>query len=182
MQVVFFPEEFHARAPSSMGQLCSASTNEWVSIADVIASVRAGEAVTIRRASAQELQRAEGYVALYEIGVMLGQKLGELLDHESPEQSAAKIGAALSALGSIDIGLPNIIPQEAAAGEPVAGAAELGQIETVDALPQLYVALRNAYVAGDQQAVDSLDNQIQAILLGSAVAEIAVERARSAAE
>lgn len=182
MQVVFFPEEFHTRAPTIMGHLRAAASHKWVTLNDVIETVRAGQAVTIRPASETELKRAEGYIALYDIGVQLAAHLGELLDQDPAAPADAKLDAGLDALISVDVGLPQAFDQ-ASVGETLASSvAGLSRLETAEVLPELYAAMRNAYVAGDRDAVFSLDNQIQTILLGSAVAEVAIERARMAAE
>jgi hypothetical protein len=102
MNAVFFPEIFSERAPTLMGHLCAAPNNEWITLVDVLEHLQAGHSVEIRQASPAELKRADGYIALYEIGQMLGDKMRELLDEEPPEEIERKINAVADALHAID--------------------------------------------------------------------------------
>lgn len=102
MNVVYFPEIFSERAPSLMGHLCAAPNNEWITLIDVLEHLQAGHSVEIRQASPTELKRADGYIALYEIGQALGEKMRELLDEDAPEEVERKINAVAEALHAID--------------------------------------------------------------------------------
>lgn len=102
MHVVYFPEIFSERAPTMMGHLCAAPNSEWITLIDVLDYLKAGHSVEIRQASPAELKRADGYIALYEIGQALGDKMRELLDEEPPEEIERKINAVAEALYAID--------------------------------------------------------------------------------
>jgi hypothetical protein len=89
MQAVYFGLELNKRAPELIGCLCTEPDIKWINLLDVCAAMAAGETVTIRPASDAEMKRAEGAVALYEIGQQLGAKIGELLDGKPKEALAA---------------------------------------------------------------------------------------------
>lgn len=89
MNIVYFGEELAARAPDIMGCLCVDPIGAWINLQDVIEAIRLREPVSIRPASAGEMQRAESCVVLYEIGKILGAKLGTLLDQEGVSEKAA---------------------------------------------------------------------------------------------
>jgi hypothetical protein len=80
MQVVYFPREDHEPAPADLGSLYNEATSSWVTINDVAAAIRRRENVSVRPATASELKRAEALSALFQIGLMLQQKIGTLLD------------------------------------------------------------------------------------------------------
>ncbi len=109
MLVVHFPEELYARAPKAIGRLCLAPSNEWVSLITVAEAVDRGETVTIRPASENELRRADAFVSLYEIGLAMGEKIGILLDKESPDDVKAHITAVREAVESVDLPLPGLL-------------------------------------------------------------------------
>lgn len=182
MQIVHFPEELQARAPDIMGRLRVAHSQKWVTPADVVAVINDGQTVTIRPATEVELKRAEAYMALYGIHTQLGAHVGNQLDPASSMQSDARFEAGMDALGSCDVSLAEVFAQ-ASTREALAGSvAEIAKMETADLLTELYAAMRQAYVAGDREALFSLDNHIQTILFGSAAAEVALEHAKSPTE
>lgn len=149
MQVVYFPEELNARAPTVMGVLCVASPNTWVNLFDIVEFIKAGETVTIRPASAPELQRAEGRVALYEIGVALGAQISALLDHEPVEETEEKIEGLRDVLASYDMGFPNLVDVATAPGVEESAAEAQADELPVDAIPVFCAGLNDAYAAGD---------------------------------
>lgn len=112
MQVVYFSEELSARAPETVGCLCAAPSGEWVTLLDIVSAIRRRETVSIRPASEREMQRAEGYVALYEIGMLLAEKMESLLDQEASDIAARTTTAIMDAIGSIDVELPAILDCE----------------------------------------------------------------------
>jgi len=172
MQVVHFPEELHARAPSVVGVLYFASTQEWGTLFNVIDVVRTGETVTIRQATPQEVERAEKRVVLYEIGVQLGAHIGSLLDHEPPEVAAAHCANFTEALKSAPtFALPDLVQGDA---EPGAAATQAAQGDAFAALPHLYAALHCAHVIGAEEAVASLDADIKSVLRGEMDADTAL--------
>lgn len=182
MDVVYFPEELHARAPAAVGVLYFVATHEWGTLFNVVDAVRAGEVVTIRQATSQEVARAEKRVGAYEAGVQLGAQVAALLDHEPPEVIAAHCSKLAEAVKSVPTPMLPDLVQEA---EPEAATTQAIEGDPLDALPLLYAMLRDAYIAGDRDAVVSLDRSIQEILLGSAtaqaVANAAFDRARASA-
>lgn len=183
MDVVYFPEELHARAPTVVGILYFVATHEWGTLFNVVDAVRAGEVVTIRQATSQEVARAEKRVGAYEAGVQLGAQVAALLDHEPAEVVAAHCNKLAEAVKSVSGPiLPDLVEEEAGAD---ANTIQAAQGELLDALPLLYALLRDAYIVGDRDAVVSLDRNIQEILHGSATAEAAanaaINRARSRA-
>jgi hypothetical protein len=89
MQVVYFGQELHRRAPEVIGCLCLEPDVQWVSLLEVVAAMESGETVTIRPASDSEMKRAESLVQLCEIGEQLGAKIGQLLDGKPKEALAA---------------------------------------------------------------------------------------------
>lgn len=109
MLVVHFPAELQERAPKAIGRLCEAPSNEWVSMIDVAKAVDRGELVVIRPASEDELRRADAFVSLYEIGLAMGQKIGILLDKESPDDVKAHITAVREAVESVDLPIPGLL-------------------------------------------------------------------------
>jgi hypothetical protein len=182
MQIVHFPEEFQARAPDIMGRLRVAHSHKWVAPADVLAAVNAGHAVTIRPATVAELARAEEYMALYGIHTQLATHVGSQLDQASSMEPHARFEAGMDALASCDVSLAEVFA-EASTQEALAGSvAAIAKMGTTDLLTDLYVAMRQAYVDGDRDAVFSLDNHIQTILFGSAAAEVAIAHAKPLAE
>jgi len=180
MQVVHFPEELHARAPSAVGVLCFAPTNEWGTLFNVIDLVRTGETVTIRPATEQEVERAEQLVVLHEIGQELSQCIGKLLDHEPPEVVDQHRAQLAEAILSTNLPIPDLIREEVAPESAATAAVpELRQADPLDALPGLYNALRHAHALGAGDAVASLDADIQAVLRGEMTAETAFAIARA---
>lgn len=101
MQVVFFPENLCARAPDILSCLYSWPDNQKTSIPEVIEAIRRNELIMIRPASESELKRAEAMIALFDIGVMIGQKVQVLLD-QFPERVNGKLTAIRDALESVD--------------------------------------------------------------------------------
>lgn len=89
MNVVYFGQEFHQRAPDAIGCLCVEPSTEWVSLLDICAAMARGEVVTIRPASEGEMKRAEMLVSIHEIGMQMGMKITELLDGKPKEAMAA---------------------------------------------------------------------------------------------
>lgn len=172
MQVVYFPEELHARAPSAVGVLCYVPTNEWVSLFDVVDMVRTGENVTIRPASEQEVQRAEQLVILHEIGHELSKHVGALLDHEPPEVVALHRSKLRDALHSVQV--PDLVQQGEESEAPV---AEIAQADSFDSLPELYAALHCAHIAGNHDDVAQLDAAIQSILRSPAASAVVADPA-----
>jgi len=184
MQIVHFPEELHARAPSAVGVLYFAPTHEWGTLFNVIDVVRAGETVTIRQATPQEVERAEKRVVLHEISVQLGAHIGSLLDHEPPEVAADYCANFTEALKSAPtFALPDLVRGDA---EPEAAATQAGQGDAFAALPHLYAALHCAHAIGADEAVASLDADIKSVLKGEMDADtalaIAAAHSRAAAQ
>lgn len=149
MNIVYFNEELNARAPTVMGVLCDASTNSWTNLFDVVELIKAGETVTIRPASEQELQRAEGRVALYDIGVALGAQISALLDHEPPEETDKKLEGLRDVLASYDMGFPGLVDVATAPGVEESAAEPQADEPPVDAIPVFCAGLNDAYAAGD---------------------------------
>jgi hypothetical protein len=173
--VVYFPEELQARAPSSVGVLYFTPTHEWGTLFNVIDVVRTGETVTIRPATPEEVERAEKRVVLYEISLQLGAHIGSLLDHEPPEVAAAQCAHLSEALKSCTaLTLPDVVQTDA---EPEAAAAEDTQGDVFAALPHLYAALHCAHVIGAEEAVDSLDADIKSVLRGEMDADTGLAHA-----
>lgn len=164
MQIVYFPEELHARAPSAVGVLYLAPTQEWVSLFNVIDVVRTGEAVTIRQATPEEVERAEKRVVLHEISLQLGAHIGSLLDHEPPEVAAAHCANLAEVVKAVPM-LPLPDPAQSDA-EPGEAAAEDAQGDAFAVLPHLYAALHCAHTIGADDAVSSLDADIKSVLRG----------------
>ncbi len=172
MQVVHFPEELHARAPSAVGVLYFAPTHEWGTLFNVIDVVRAGETVTIRQATPQEVERAEKRVVLHEISMQLGAHIGSLLDHEPPEVAAAHCANLAEVIKSVPMPeLPDVVQNDA---EPEAAATQNAQGDAFAALPHLYAALHCAHVIGAEDAVASLDADIKSVLRGEMDADTAL--------
>lgn len=114
MQVVYFGEELNARAPEIVGILCSAPGGEWITILDIVGAIQRCEVISIRPASEGEKNRAEVYIALHELGTMLGQKMGKLLDQENDKEATRAITAVIDGIVSIDADLPVILDREGA--------------------------------------------------------------------
>jgi hypothetical protein len=175
MEIVYFPEELNARAPSTVGVLYFTPSHEWGTLFHVADVIRAGEAVTIRQATEEEVQRAEKRVVLYEIGVQLREQIGSLLDHEPPEVAVAQCAHLKEALESCTtLTLPDIVQTNA---EPEAAVAEETQGDVFAALPHLYAALHCAHVIGAEEAVDSLDADIKSVLRGEMDADTGLAHA-----
>lgn len=102
MNFVYFSEELEARAPGFFSSLCEEPSGEWSSLHDVVAAITRREPVSIRPATESEMNRAEAFVALFEIGLMLGEKLETLLDQNAPEVVRGKITEFRDALESCD--------------------------------------------------------------------------------
>ncbi|NTB05800.1 hypothetical protein [Agrobacterium tumefaciens] len=169
MEVVYFPEELNARAPSTIGALLYVPTNEWVTLFDVVDMVRTGDPVTIRHASQREVARAEQFVVLWEIGQELSQCIGKLLDHEPPEVADQHRAHLAEVMMSANLPSLNLI-QEDAAQEAAVGidAPAVAQADPFASLPELYAALHCAHIAGNHDDVAQLDAAIQSILRGPA--------------
>lgn len=82
MDFVYFGQDLQARAPDMFGMLCKAPDAEWVSLLDVVAAMEKGEAVSIRPASAAELQRAEAMIGIRQVGLDLAWRIHQLHDHQ----------------------------------------------------------------------------------------------------
>ena len=172
MDIVYFPEELNARAPSTVGVLYFTPTHEWGTLFNLLDVVRSGEDVTIRQATEEEVQRAEKRVVLYEIGVQLGAHIGSLLDHEPPEVAAAQCARLKEAFESCtDLTLPDVVQ---AGAEPESAAAEDAQGDAFAVLPHLYAALHCAHTIGADDAVSSLDDNIKSVLRGEMDANTAL--------
>ncbi|WP_139236724.1 hypothetical protein [Rugamonas rubra] len=102
MEVVYFSDELAARAPGFMFPLCEAPGGAWLSLNDVIKAIQRRETVTIRPASSSEMNRAEAFVALFEIGLILGEKMEALLDQDRPDVAVGKITRLREAIESCD--------------------------------------------------------------------------------
>ena len=89
MQAVYFGQELNKRAPDIVGCLYLDSGAQWVTLVDVVAAMDRGETISIRPASDAEMKRAEGVVALYEIGQQISAKIGQILDGKPKEALAA---------------------------------------------------------------------------------------------
>lgn len=109
MQAVYFPEELNARAPHAIGQFAEIPSTKWLTLVDIVEAIRRGEAITIRPASDSELRRAEAYIAMFEIGAALAEKMHSLLDQETPEAAAAKVAEMSRLLGSSKIEFAGIL-------------------------------------------------------------------------
>jgi hypothetical protein len=113
MQVVYFSQELQARAPAVLGCLYDEATKNWVTLFDVAAAIERRETVAIRPATESEMKRAEAIAALFDIGVMLGQKVEALLDQDTPEVVKGKITAIREAMESVDTGPPELLDRKA---------------------------------------------------------------------
>lgn len=182
MQVVHFPEEIQARAPDIMGRLRVEHSQKWVTPADVVAAINAGQAVAIRPATQEELKRANTYIALYGMSTQLAAHVGGQLDPASTMHPEAQLEAGMDALVSCDVSLAEVFAQAATREALAVGITEVAKVDAADLLIDLYAAMRQAYIAGDHDAVFSLDNHIQTILFGSAAAEVALDHAKSSTE
>jgi hypothetical protein len=109
MKVVFFPEELNARAPHAVGILAEEPSAKWLTLVDVIEAMRRGETIAMRPATQSEIKRAEAYIAMFEIGAMLAEKMHTLLDQEPLETATAKVAAMGQLLGSGGIDFPGIL-------------------------------------------------------------------------
>lgn len=109
MQVIFFSQELAARAPAAVGCLFDEGTKNWVTLFDIAAAIERRENVTIRPASESEMKRAEAVAALFDIGVMLGEKVAALLDQDTPEVVRQKITAIRDAMESVETGPPELL-------------------------------------------------------------------------
>ncbi|NHZ35343.1 hypothetical protein [Massilia rubra] len=109
MKVVYFPDENSSRAQTAVGAMFASPQNKWVNLLDLIATIESGETVEIRPASEAEIKRADAYVALHQIGVMLGEKLDAILEGEPLEDVVRKTTAVRDAIESIDVELPGIV-------------------------------------------------------------------------
>lgn len=108
MNVVYFSEELANRAPGHIYPLCEEPSGAWVSLVDVVEAIRRREPVTIRPATEGEMRRAEAATALYEIGLLLSEKLNTLLDQQSPKVFAGAMTALRDAMESEPI-LPSVL-------------------------------------------------------------------------
>lgn len=84
MDFVFFPDHLATRSPGYIGNLCIAPSGQRATLTDVTDALQRRDSVSIRQASEAELKRAEALASLFEIGVLLGQKLETLLDQDAP--------------------------------------------------------------------------------------------------
>jgi hypothetical protein len=137
MNVVYFPEQLNARAPALMGCLCAVPENRWLNLGDVAHALRNGEAVNIRQASPTELKRAEGLTALYEVGMIVGEKVKALLDQDPAATPEIKDAALYETLVSIGLPLP-VLPisaQPSTAAAPIDTAAAADTAIVADAAP-----------------------------------------------
>lgn len=105
MKMVYFGEELCERAPHLMGALLTEPGTQWVELPELVAALRRGEAIEIRQATETEMQRAEGAVALYEIGRQLGFTVSALLDGKEEKVKTGVVTEIRDALESaLDIG------------------------------------------------------------------------------
>ncbi|MYN45930.1 hypothetical protein GTP23_12815 [Pseudoduganella sp. FT93W] len=102
MNVVYFPDEIAERAPDIFSSLCIEPSGEFLSIQELIAAIVRRENVNIRPATETEIKRAEAYVALFEIGMMLGEKLNTLFDQDAPNVAVGKLTELREAVESCD--------------------------------------------------------------------------------
>lgn len=100
MQFVYFPDGITQRAPSVVSSLYVAPNAVPATIIDVANAIQRGEVVNVRPASASELKRGEAAVALFEIGMLLGEKVSDLLDQETPEVVTGQLTALRDAMES----------------------------------------------------------------------------------
>jgi predicted transcriptional regulator len=100
MQAVYFGTDLTQRAPSVIGgPFCIETSQEWIGLAHIAAAIERGEVVHIRPATKSEMKRAEAAAALFEIGLQIAEKVGDLLDHKGPEvveEARRKLGEAMS--------------------------------------------------------------------------------------
>lgn len=101
MKLVYFGEELCERAPEFMGSLLTEPGTQWVGLLDLVAVLWRGESVEIRQASETEMQRAEGVVALHDIGRQLGYTLSNLLDGKDENVKTAAITEFRDAMESM---------------------------------------------------------------------------------
>lgn len=107
MNAVFFNEELHARAPTSVGTIL-ADDGRWIGLAEVADAMRAGEVVTIRPASACELRRAEAIVEVVEIGAKLAGHLQILYQNkgqDAVDDAICNLHQAVTAVNFAEIAL-----------------------------------------------------------------------------
>lgn len=83
MQVVYFPEALCDSVPGgALSYFYTAPDNLPANMVDIVRAIQRGEVVTIRPATETELNRAEAIVALVQIGGMIAEKVGVLLDQD----------------------------------------------------------------------------------------------------
>lgn len=87
MNIVFFGTELSDKYPEVIGSFLTESEEQWMSLQDVLSTLFQGESVNIRQATETEIQNAETYGALYDIGKQLGVSYGRLLDYKGEDHA-----------------------------------------------------------------------------------------------
>lgn len=83
MKIVFFGTELSDMHPEVIGSFLTDSEQEqWVTLQDVLSALYQGESVQIRPATDAEMENAETFGALFDIGKQLGLSYGQLLERK----------------------------------------------------------------------------------------------------
>ncbi|MDO8310364.1 MAG: hypothetical protein Q7T25_00345 [Sideroxyarcus sp.] len=84
MKLVYFNEPLVARGAGVISHFYWEEESKWIFLTDIILGFHRMENITLRPATETETRRAETIISLYEIGVMLGKKVGDVLDQPGP--------------------------------------------------------------------------------------------------
>ncbi|CAL63145.1 Hypothetical protein HEAR3036 [Herminiimonas arsenicoxydans] len=109
MNIVFFGTELSDKYPEVMGSFLLESEQEhWLTLQDVLSALFQGDNIAIRQATQDEMERAETYGALYDIGKQLGVSYGRLLDYKGEDHAkefmAYVMGVIDAAKASVEVG------------------------------------------------------------------------------
>lgn len=84
MNLVYFNEPLVARGTGVISHFYWEEGSKWIFLSDIILGFHRSENITLRPATETETRRAETIISLFEIGVMLGKKVGDVLDQPGP--------------------------------------------------------------------------------------------------
>lgn len=119
MQFVHFPDSLVESAPAgTLSSLYTSPDNVPAKLLDLIHAITRGETVTVRPATASELKRAEAIIALVQIGSMIGEKFGVLLDQEPENVLHGQLTAMREAMEESVMHPPEILDREPGAPSP----------------------------------------------------------------
>ena len=102
MNIVFFGTELSDKYPEVMGSFLTESEQEqWMTLQDVLSALFQGDSVAIRQATQDEMERAETYGALYDIGKQLGVSYGRLLDYKGEDHAKEFMATVMDVMGAV---------------------------------------------------------------------------------